>query len=106
MKANLHDNQPVKSCAEILAETPVKVTMSALELLLITTAIGHSSVEDKRHGIKNVHARIARGMHDTHPLSMLTAAQRESIIHACGKLNWGDLKDITNNILKQLGMGE
>lgn len=106
MKANLYDEKPVKSCAEILAETPVQVKMSALELLLITTAVGHISDADRRHGLENVHARIANGYHETHPLAMLSITQRESVVSSYGKLHWVDLTDITNDILKQLGMGE
>ena len=106
MKAELINKEKVKDFAEVLAETPVQVEMSALDLLLITTTLGHSSTGDRREGLERTVTNIRLGMMVTHPLAVLSPVQRNSVLQKHGAFNWDDMKKATIDILKQLGVGE
>lgn len=106
MKAELVNKENVKDFAEVLASTPVQVEMSALDFLLITTTVGHSSISDRRAGIERTISNISKGLMEGHPLAMLTPAQRSSVLNRYSSYKWEDMKECAKDILKQLGMGE
>lgn len=106
MKVTIVDNRKIKECAEILAETEIDVRMNALDLLLITTALGKFSAEERRVHLEGLCSGISAGSYGTHPMAMLTTVQRSSILKNYAKLDWSALNGITKNVLRQLGMEE